>query len=146
MDKLLLPKNRHNKKLYFTHAAGWLAQVWKQVLFALRVSSEEAPKIQTVKSTACASKKNKPFHRKAFLQPFTLLHTFSILLLLLTFFSVRKAFESKLIVTLAGLVKLFHTQWGQKLSRTQGKICLYLMRPVFVTQPLLRCVMQEGGR
>ena len=70
MDKLLLPKNRHNKKLYFTHAAGWLAQVWKQVLFALRVSSEEAPKIQTVKSTVCASKKNKTFHGKALFATF----------------------------------------------------------------------------
>ena len=40
------------------------------VSFALRVSLEEAPKIPTVKSTACVSKKNKTFHRKAFLATF----------------------------------------------------------------------------
>ena len=42
------------------------------VAFAVRVPLEEAPKIQTVKSTACASKKNKTFHRKAF---FAAVHT-----------------------------------------------------------------------
>ena len=42
----------------------------KAVSFALRVSLEEAPKIQTVKSTACVSKKNKTFHRKAFFATF----------------------------------------------------------------------------
>ena len=36
------------------------------VSFALRVSYKEASQVRTVKCTACASKKNKTFHRKAF--------------------------------------------------------------------------------
>ena len=63
--------------LYRALKAVWPKQVAsytsiEAVSFALRVSWEEAPKIQTVKSTACASKKNKTFHRKAF---FAAVHT-----------------------------------------------------------------------
>ena len=41
----------------------------EEVAFALCVSWE-APKIRTLKSTTCASKKNKTFHRKAFFATF----------------------------------------------------------------------------
>ena len=47
----------------------WTTSI-EAVSFALRVSLEEAPKIRTVKSTACVSKKNKTFHRKAFFATF----------------------------------------------------------------------------
>ena len=53
------------------------------VSFALRVSLEEAPKIRTVKSTSCVSKKNKTFHRKAFSATFhTSTHLFNTCVLL----------------------------------------------------------------